>query len=97
LLRGRQIEELSADCEFTGNLPTQMTLNWKPRFRSFFSIWEVMLSKPTWLWGKMELLVVAILTDMPVQGGSCASRRIIEWVRLRRRESLFQENRLAMA
>jgi hypothetical protein len=31
--------------------PTQMTLNWKPRFRSFFSIWEVMLSKPTWLFG----------------------------------------------
>ena len=54
-----------------------MTLNWKPRFRSFFSIWEVMLSKPTWLWGKM-LLAVAILPDMPVQGGSCTSRGIIE-------------------
>lgn len=33
------------------NLPTQITLNWKPRFNSFFSIWLVMLSKPTWLWG----------------------------------------------
>lgn len=32
--------------------PTQMTLNWKPRFRSFLSICEVMLSKPTWLRGK---------------------------------------------
>src|SRR3569833_2396648 len=29
--------------------PTQMMLNWKPRFRSFRSIWDVMLSKPTWL------------------------------------------------
>lgn len=28
-----------------------MTLNWKPRFRSFFSICWVMLSKPTWLRG----------------------------------------------
>lgn len=29
-----------------------MTLNWKPRFKSFLSICEVMLSKPTWLRGK---------------------------------------------
>lgn len=29
------------------NVPTQMTLNWKPRFRSLRSIWLVMLSKPT--------------------------------------------------
>ena len=34
------------------DLPTQITLNWNPRFRSFFSIWVVMLSKPTWLLGK---------------------------------------------
>lgn len=27
--------------------PTTMTLNWKPRLRSFCSIWRVMLSKPT--------------------------------------------------
>lgn len=33
------------------NIPTQMTLNWKPRFSSFFSICWVMLSKPTWLLG----------------------------------------------
>lgn len=33
------------------DVPTQMTLNWKPRFRSLRSIWLVMLSKPTWLWG----------------------------------------------
>ena len=50
------------DCEYfvrkrdttmaTGlDLPTQMTLNWKPRFRSLRSIWVVMLSKPTWLFG----------------------------------------------
>jgi len=31
-----------------------MTLNWKPRFSSFFSIWLVMLSKPTWLLGKTD-------------------------------------------
>lgn len=31
-----------------------MTLNWKPRFNSLRSIWEVMLSKPTWLRGKTE-------------------------------------------
>lgn len=34
------------------HIPTQMTLNWKPRLSSFFSIWVVMLSKPTWLLGK---------------------------------------------
>jgi hypothetical protein len=34
------------------HVPTQMTLNWNPRFRSFFSICDVMLSKPTWLRGK---------------------------------------------
>ncbi len=33
------------------HLPTQMTLNWKPRFKSLRSIWFVMLSKPTWLLG----------------------------------------------
>ena len=32
-------------------IPTQMTLNWKPRLRSLRSIWVVMLSKPTWLLG----------------------------------------------
>jgi len=33
------------------SLPTQITLNWKPRFNSFFSICCVMLSNPTWLFG----------------------------------------------
>ena len=33
------------------DLPTHITLNWKPRFRSLRSIWVVMLSKPTWLLG----------------------------------------------
>jgi hypothetical protein len=28
-------------------IPTQMTLNWKPRFTDFLSICLVMLSKPT--------------------------------------------------
>ena len=46
------------------NLPTHMTLNWKPRLSSFRSIWEVMLSKPTWLRGKTveggEVVVAAI-------------------------------------
>lgn len=35
-----------------GYVPTHITLNWKPRLSSLRSIWEVMLSKPTWLWGK---------------------------------------------
>jgi len=35
-----------------GNIPTHITLNWKPRFNSFRSICEVILSKPTWLRGK---------------------------------------------
>lgn len=48
--------------------PTHMTLNWNPRFNSLRSIWEVMLSKPTWLRGKTvaglvedELAAAAIL------------------------------------
>lgn len=39
------------------DIPTQMTLNWKPRFKSLRSIWDVMLSKPTWLLGKMEAIL----------------------------------------
>jgi len=31
--------------------PTQITLNWKPRFNSLRSICDVILSKPTWLRG----------------------------------------------
>lgn len=46
-------EEDEQEREF--DIPTQMTLNWKPRFKSLRSIWEVMLSKPTWLLGKMVL------------------------------------------
>ena len=38
--------------ERLAHIPTHMTLNWKPRFKSFRSICEVILSKPTWLWGK---------------------------------------------
>lgn len=37
------------------DLPTQITLNWNPRFRSLRSIWFVMLSKPTWLLGMTGL------------------------------------------
>lgn len=43
------------------NLPTQITLNWNPRFSSLRSICDVMLSKPTWLEGVM-VEGVAILT-----------------------------------
>ena len=32
-------------------IPTQITLNWKPRFKSLRSICDVILSKPTWLRG----------------------------------------------
>lgn len=42
-----------------------MTLNWKPRFKSLRSIWDVMLSKPTWLLGAMVLGgTVAILKEV---------------------------------
>jgi hypothetical protein len=41
------------------DLPTHMTLNWKPRFKSFFSICDVILSKPTWLRGKTVLCEAA--------------------------------------
>lgn len=43
-----RVVESSAGTIAQRNSPTQMTLNWKPRFNSFFSIWDVMLSKPTW-------------------------------------------------
>ena len=59
------------------HLPTQMTLNWKPRFRSLRSICEVMLSKPTWLLGKMVLAgMEAILTEVGgcVRGGGKSVR-----------------------
>lgn len=47
----------------TEDSPTQITLNWNPRFKSLRSIWDVMLSKPTWLWGWMVAGgMVAILT-----------------------------------
>ena len=61
------------------NLPTQMTLNWKPRFKSLRSIWVVMLSKPTWLlgitcpcWGEMvEMgdIAVAIVLEALGEAG----------------------------
>lgn len=57
------------------HVPTQMTLNWKPRFRSLRSICEVMLSKPTWLWGKMEVVGVAILLELSVQGRTGGVRK----------------------
>ena len=40
-----------------------MTLNWKPRFSNFFSIWLVMLSKPTCDLGKTELAGCADMVD----------------------------------
>lgn len=53
---------------WVGHVPTHMTLNWNPRFRSLRSIWEVMLSKPTWLSGKMVSVMVAIGEDVEVKG-----------------------------
>lgn len=53
-------------------IPTQMTLNWKPRFSNFFSIWLVMLSKPTWLLGKTDgppALMVAAAIGIGDVGG----------------------------
>lgn len=38
----------------SSDVPTQMTLNWNPRFRSLRSICDVMLSKPTWLRGNTD-------------------------------------------
>lgn len=48
-------------------IPTQITLNWKPRFKSLRSICDVILSKPTWLrgytdcWGACLSWIVAIV------------------------------------
>lgn len=42
--------------------PTQITLNWNPRFNSLRSICDVMLSKPTWLPGVI-VDGVAIVVD----------------------------------
>jgi hypothetical protein len=39
-----------------------MTLNWNPRFRSLRSIWDVMLSKPTWLSGSMVAAGMAAIS-----------------------------------
>lgn len=47
-----------------------MTLNWNPRFSNFFSICEVMLSKPTWLLGYTVgegVLTVAIVGEGKLQ------------------------------
>jgi hypothetical protein len=46
---------------FARHVPTHITLNWKPRFKSFRSIWEVMLSKPTWLRGKTTVWAAAAI------------------------------------
>lgn len=40
-----------------------MTLNWKPRLSNFFSIWLVMLSKPTCDLGNTELAGWADMVD----------------------------------
>jgi hypothetical protein len=51
-------------------IPTQMTLNWKPRLSSFFSICWVMLSKPTWLLGNTAFpwgIAIVILIDACAQ------------------------------
>ena len=60
------VEELSSmgSERQLSDLPTQMTLNWKPRFNSFFSIWDVMLSKPTWLLGAMVLAGMAAISEV---------------------------------
>lgn len=47
-----------------GNIPTTITLNWKPRFNSFRSIWDVMLSKPTWLRGKTTFCGAGVVVEL---------------------------------
>jgi hypothetical protein len=59
------------------DLPTHMTLNWKPRFSSFFSICCVMLSKPTWLLGKTAFpcgIAVVMVDDISI-AELCESNR----------------------
>lgn len=51
-------------------IPTQITLNWKPRLSSLRSIWVVMLSKPTWLLGITGPCWGAIAVAMIDWGGS---------------------------
>ena len=55
------------------NLPTQITLNWKPRFNSFFSICCVMLSKPTWLFGKTVAGECAFIMAIATTAGITSS------------------------
>jgi hypothetical protein len=57
------------------HVPTHITLNWKPRFKSFRSIWEVMLSKPTWLRGKTTVWGTAAAIVAVADGGLVA----VEW------------------
>lgn len=62
LRRAQRLRHASCRCY----IPTQMTLNWKPRFSSFFSIWLVMLSKPTWLLGKTDCCGVFIVAAVAI-------------------------------
>lgn len=65
--------------------PTTITLNWKPRFNSFRSIWEVIESKPTWLRGKTvageaDVAGAAAMVEVVYQeGGEKANERIDRW------------------
>ena len=55
-------------------VPTQMTLNWKPRFSSFRSICDVMLSKPTWLRGKTAAEAALVVAAAIVSPKGCLAR-----------------------
>jgi hypothetical protein len=65
-------------CHEDLNLPTQITLNWNPRFNSLRSICVVILSKPTWLRGYTDcwaacLSMVAIVAAEEIEETEDAS------------------------
>jgi hypothetical protein len=55
------------------HIPTQITLNWNPRFKSLRSICVVILSKPTWLrgytycWGACRSMVAIAAVEYFVE------------------------------
>jgi len=68
-------------CYEDPSLPTQITLNWNPRFKSLRSICVVILSKPTWLRGYTDcwgacLSMVAIGAAKEMEETKYASMRL---------------------
>lgn len=67
-----------------------MTLNWKPRFKSFLSICEVMLSKPTWLLGKTVAVWDMFVIEVGGALGNVGKREWCQYEReVTRKDSIY--------